>query len=161
MLQASPLSVTVLGRQKSVTVSECHSIRWFSVLWDPFLDPKIVTVARVSLKRCHCKRGGLYHPWQMCGWAETETGHLHNYLSTYPSPSWPTVHSCIHQSPLTRSIDRWILLSLPSLQLLPFPHSHPLPHPPSSSPNDILRPIVDLSFHLPRYSTSPRLKGVF
>ena len=35
--------------KKSVTVSECHSIRWFSVKGDPFLDEKTVTVARVSL----------------------------------------------------------------------------------------------------------------
>ena len=41
-VQALSVTVTVLGNRKSVTVSDCHSIRWLSVLF--------------GTKNCHCSR---------------------------------------------------------------------------------------------------------
>ena len=48
LLQGLPLTVTVLGQRRSVTVSVCHSIPWSSVWGDPFLDQNTLWIRRIE-----------------------------------------------------------------------------------------------------------------
>ena len=55
VVQVCPLTVTPLGRGKSVTVSKCHSNQRFLAKGDRTLRPKTVTVSGVNVSGQTCR----------------------------------------------------------------------------------------------------------
>ena len=78
MLQRNSVTVTLVGIMQIVTVTDCHSITWFSVQGGPFRDQKTVTIAD-----CHCNRCRSILGWI---WLRKAGTHAAPYKLSTPLP---------------------------------------------------------------------------